>query len=469
MIMKVYNTLTRKIEDFKPLNPPNVTMYTCGLTVYDYAHLGNMRTYTNTDVVRRTLNYLNFKVKQVMNVTDVGHLTGDDDTGEDKLEKGAQKQGKTVWEVAQFYTDFFLKTLNELNILMPDTLSKATDHIQEMIDLNIIIEEKGFAYQTDQALYFDTTKFESYGKLSGQKLEDKKQAVREEVKIDPQKKHPADFALWFKRVGRFANHNMHWDSPWGDGFPGWHIECSAMSMKYLGETIDLHTGGVDHIAVHHENEIAQSESATGKKFVNYWLHNNYLTIEGEKMSKSKGNFYTIDDMQKRGVEPMALRLLFLQTHYRQLMNFTWEAAKGAQEGYSRLKGFVLMLRQQNNRTVLSNEKMAKVEEYRQRFIEAISNDFQMPSAVAIMWEMLKSSVPSEDKLDLLYEMDQVFGLKLLEIEDEIIPDEIKVLTKIRQEMRERKQFEETDRLRKEIETKGYIVEDTANGYKIKKK
>ena len=312
--MKLYNTLTRKTEEFTPQNFPFVKFYACGLTVYDYAHIGNMRTYTNNDILKRTLNYLGYKVCHVMNITDVGHLTGDDDTGEDKLEKGAQKSGQTVWEVAQFYTDFFTQTLKELNIVMPDYMPKATDHVKEMIELNKTLEKKGYTYETSQALYFDVTKFKNYGQLSGQKLEEKLKGARQEVYLDPEKKNSADFALWFKRTGRFKNHSMHWESPWGDGFPGWHIECSAMSMKYLGETIDIHSGGVDHIAVHHENEIAQSEAVTGKLFVKYWFHNAFLLVNDEKMSKSKGNFYTIDDIKKRGIEPMAIRYLFLQTH-----------------------------------------------------------------------------------------------------------------------------------------------------------
>lgn len=466
--MKLYNTLTHQIEELKPLNPPMVTLYTCGPTVYDYTHLGHMRTFTNNDVLKRTLTYFGFKVNHVMNITDVGHLTGDDDTGEDKLEKGAEKVGKSVWEVAQFYTDFFMKTMRELNIIPANTTSKATDHVPEMKELIKKLQEKGYTYETDEALYFNIAKFSNYGKLSGQKLEEKKKGSREEVRVDPQKKHPADFALWFKRVGRFKDHMMHWDSPWGDGFPGWHIECSAMSMKYLGETIDIHSGGVDHIPTHHENEIAQSEAATGKPFVQYWVHHNFLQVEGQKMSKSLGNFFTIDDVKKKGIDPLSLRLLFLQTHYRQEMNFTWEATKGADEAYRKLKELVRALRSQTNRTTLSEEKLGKLDEYRKRFNDALANDLQTPQAVAIMWEMLKSNIPSEDKLDLLFEMDQVFGLKLSETQEEEIPVEIRQLADLRQQKRLEKQYEETDRLRKEIEAEGYLVEDISEGYRIKK-
>ncbi len=467
--MTLYNSLTRQIEEFKPLNHPNVTLYTCGPTVYDYVHLGNMRTYTNNDILKRILLYLGYHVKHVMNITDVGHLTGDDDTGEDKLEKGAKQSGKTVWEIAQFYTDFFNKTLMQLNILPPDVETKATDHIQDMIALIKKLEEKGLVYSTDEALYFDVSKFPTYGRLSGQKLEEKLRGVREEVYVDPKKKHPADFALWFKRVGRFADHQMHWDSPWGDGFPGWHIECSAMSMKYLGETIDIHVGGVDHIPVHHENEIAQSEGATGKTFVNYWVHQNFMQIEGQKMSKSLGNIYVIDDVKKRGVDPLALRLLFLQVHYRQPMNFTWEAAKGANEAYRKLTDLVLSLQNEEGRSTLSEEKLGKLDEYRKRYVEALKNDLQLPQAVATMWEMLKSNIPSRDKLDLLYEMDQVFGLKLSEATREEIPPEIIQLARLRQQKRAEKKYDETDKLREEIEAGGYLIEDTPEGYRIKKR
>lgn len=467
--MRLYNTLTRKVEEFKPLKESEVSLYTCGLTVYDYAHIGNMRTYTNNDFLKRTLLYLRYQVKHVMNITDVGHLTGDDDTGEDKLQKQAQKTKRSVWDVAQFYTDYFLNTLKELNVLPPDVLSKATDHVKEMVEFVKKLEEKGFTYETDEAVYFDVTKFKGYGKLSGQKLEEKLKGAREEVYIDQKKKHPADFALWFKRVGRFANHEMHWNSPWGDGFPGWHIECSTMSMKYLGETLDLHAGGIDHMPVHHENEIAQSEALTEHQFVNYWFHNNFLIVEGQKMSKSLGNFYTIDDIKKRGIDPLSLRLLFLQVHYRQILNFTWEAVEATSEALNKLREYAISLRKETSRTVLSEEKLKKIDEYRNRFTDALSNDLQTPIAVAIMWETIKSNIPSQDKLDLLFEFDQVFGLKLNEVAEEKIPQEIVDLADRRQQMRVEKRYEETDRLRKEIENKDYLIKDTADGYTIKKK
>jgi len=457
--MKLYNTLSRKIETFQPLNPSVVTFYACGPTVYDFTHIGHMRTYTNNDILKRTLTYFGYKVKHVMNVTDVGHLSGDDDSGEDKMEKGAKKFHKTVWEVAKFYTDFFFKTTDALNIIRPDIVCKATEHIEDMLQLIDRLKQNGFVYETDQAIYFDVIKFRNYGKLSGQKLEEKIKGVRENVNIDPQKKHPADFALWFKRIGRFANHTMHWNSPWGEGFPGWHIECSAMSMKYLGETIDIHSGGIDHIPVHHENEIAQSEGATGKPFIKYWFHNNFLTVDGQKMSKSLGNFYTIEDIEKNKIDSLALRFLFLQTHYQQPMNFTWESAKAAQEGYIRLKSIALNLKNSSN-TILERSRQDSKEFYRDKFKKAISNNLQTPQAVAVMWGMLKSDISDHDKYELLVDFDKVFGLKLDKTSEHIIPAEIMNLANQRLILREQKNFAKADIIRKDIERKGYEVKDT---------
>ena len=403
-----------------------------------------------------------------MNITDVGHLTGDDDTGDDKLEKGAKKTGKSVWEVAQFYTDFFLDTLQKLNIVMPNVLAKATDHIKEMIELIDKLSEMGFTYETAEAVYFDITKFSAYGKLSGQKLNEKMKGAREDTYVDPKKKNPADFALWFKLVGRFKNHSMHWSSPWDDGFPGWHIECSAMSMKYLGDTLDIHSGGIDHITVHHENEIAQSEGATGKKFVQFWFHNNFVTVEGQKMSKSLGNFYTLKDIKERGIDPLALRLLFLQSHYRQALNFTWKSAEASQEALKKLHELVIALKKQTRRTVLSQEKLKSLNEFRSRFTESLEEDLQTPKALAVMWEMVKSNIPSTDKLDLLFEFDQVLGLRLNEIIEEKIPEEIRRLADERLAARKAKDFKKSDDLRSMIEKKGYTVEDNGEEYKLKK-
>lgn len=466
--MFLFNTLTKKIEKFTPLNPPEVTFYTCGPTVYDYTHIGHLRTYTNNDLLKRTLTYLGFKVNHVMNITDVGHLTGDDDTGEDKIEKGAKKAGKSVYQIAQFYTQFFLNSIKQLNILPPDVLCKATDHIKEMIDLIVTLEKKGFTYETKEAIYFDVEKFKKYGELSGQPLSEKIQKAREEVHIDPEKKHPADFALWFKCVGRFANHIMRWPSPWGEGFPGWHIECSAMSMKYLGKTIDIHAGGVDHIPVHHENEIAQSEAANEKPFVRFWFHNNFLTVDGQKMSKSLGNFYTIEDIKNKGFDPLSLRYLFLQSHYRQVMNFTWSALQSAQNSLKKIKEAVLELKKEKNNPHPFSEKTT-INQLKKSFIKALTNDLNLPQAMAVFHQIFKENLSAKAKLELIDNFDQILGLNLINVQEEPIPEEILVLAQKRQKAKEKKDFAKADDLRKKINQLGFNIEDLPNNqFKIKK-
>lgn len=464
--MKLYNTASRIIENFKALSPPLVTFYSCGPTVYDYTHIGHLRTYTGNDILKRTLNYLGFKVKHVMNITDVGHLTEDCDAGEDKLEKGAKRTGKTVWEVAKFYTDFFIKSIDDLNITRPNILAKATDNVEEMIKLVETLKERGFTYETDEAIYFDVLKFKNYGKLSGQSLEEKKQAVRCDVYVDQKKKNPVDFALWFKCQGRFANHSMRWSSPWGTGFPGWHIECSAISMKYLGKTLDIHSGGVDHIPVHHENEIAQSEAVTDKKFVNYWVHFNFLLVDGKKMSKSLGNFYTLEDIKNHNINPLALRLLFLQSHYRQEMNFTWESVSAAHEAYKKLIEISLNLKKKGDNKDLKETKSIK--DYRHKFTEALSNDLQTPQAIALMWKMLKSSLSEIDKYCLLIEFNKVLGLGLDQIEKTQIPQKIINLAEERQKARKNKDFKKADEIRNQIQSKKYSIEDKDSNFEIKK-
>ncbi len=467
--MKLYNTLSRKVEDVIPLVEKKITIYSCGPTVYDYTHLGHLRTYINTDILKRTLQAEGNIVQHVMNITDVGHLSGDDDSGEEKIEKGVRKYGKTIDEVVDYFTDFFMQSLLKANINLPDRFPKATQHINEMIALNKQLQEKGLTYETDEGLYFDTSKFSSYGQLSGQKLEDKQQ-MREDVYVDPAKKHPADFALWLKRVGRFKDHTLHWESPWGDGFPGWHIECSAMSMKYLGKTIDIHTGGIDHIPVHHENEIAQSEAVTEKKFVNYWFHCEFLMIDGQKMSKSLENLLTIEDIEKKGFEPAALRLLYLQTHYRQEMNFTWDALKASQNALKRLKEAVQQAKSQTQRSQISTEKTGTTTMLSEKFFDALSQDLQTPQALAVLWEVLKSNIPSEDKYDLIMEFDRVLGLGLDKVEtrvDTAIPENVQKLLDERNKARKEKNYGESDRLRIEIEKEGYIVLDTSEGTLLK--
>ncbi len=473
-MLLLYNSLSKKIEAFTPLNPPKVGLYTCGMTVYDYAHIGHGRTYVGADILRRTLTRFGFDVMHVQNVTDVGHLASDADTGEDKMEKGALKYGKTVWEVAQFYMDHFYASMDHLNVLRPSIVCRATEHIREQISLIQTLVEKQVAYDTPEAVYFDVTKFSSYEQLFGrQKLEEKKSGVRDEVKEGEYKKHPADFVLWFKRVGRFSDHAMHWESPWGTGFPGWHIECSAMAMHYLGDTIDIHTGGIDHIPVHHPNEIAQSEAATGKLFVRFWVHYNFLRVDGKKMSKSLGNFYTIEDVVKKGIDPLALRYLYLTSQYRSELNFTWDSLTGAENSLRELRLLVFNLKKESYRTNLSNEKLEKVDAFRDAFDAALGNDMNTPQALAVVWETLKSNIPSSDKYDLLLSFDEVLGLKFGEPQkikaQEPIPQVVLDLVAKREAARKDKDFIKSDELRDQIVKEGFIVEDSPTGPIIEKK
>ncbi len=454
MALTLYNTKSRSNEVFTPLSDNEVTMYACGPTVYDYTHIGHMRKYVGDDILRRTLTYLGYNVKHVMNITDVGHLSDDADTGEDKLEKGALREGKSVWEVAQYYTEYFEATMRAIHVLSPAVTSKATDHIQQMITLNEQLVEKGFAYETAQALYFDVTKDPHYGELSGQKLSEKSIGARDEVVEDPEKRHPADFSLWFKRVGKFKDHTMHWPSPWGDGFPGWHIECSAMSMHYLGDTIDIHTGGIDHIPVHHENEIAQSECATGHQFVRYWVHHAFLNVDGEKMSKSKGNFYTIEDIRAKGIDPLATRLLFMQTSYRKPLNFTWESLAAANKLLKKLQRFVAT---QKKNGVVSREYVAQ-------FTEGLCDDLNTAKALSVVWSLLNDShIEDVDKAATLLSFDQVLGFGLTEVAPLEISEEAKILVVQRDAARQAKDWVKSDTLRDELLALGYEVLDTPEG------
>ena len=458
MSLKLYNTKTRSIEPFTPLNPELVTMYACGPTVYDYTHIGHMRKYIGDDILRRTLTLLGYEVKHVMNITDVGHLTGEaTDSGEDKLEKGAKKEGKTVWDIAAFYTDYFHSTMKTVNVLPPTIECKATDHVPEMIALVEKLMEKGFAYETTHAIYFDVSKDADYGALSGQKLADKQVAVRDDVVTDPDKRHPADFALWFKRVGHFADHTMYWPSTWGDGFPGWHIECSAMSMKYLGETIDIHTGGIDHIPVHHENEIAQSECATGHDFVRYWVHHDFLNVDGVKMSKSLQNFYNIDDIRARNIDPLAVRLMFMQSSYRKPLNFTWESFEVAATQLKKLQKFAAS----------RAEGGIMNEEYISKFKDALSDDLNTARALALLWELMSDTTISDaDKWATLSVFDTVLGLNLASVPAFQISPEVQTIINARDRARADKDFATSDTLRTELEALGYTVSDTPEGTKV---
>jgi cysteinyl-tRNA synthetase len=453
--MRIYNTLTRQVEEFVPINPPYVGMYTCGPTVYDYTHLGHIRTYINTDILRRVLEYNGYQVKHVMNITDVGHLTSDEDTGEDKIEVAAKKQKKSPYEIARFFEEHFFNTMSKLNVKKPHIICRATEHINEQIELIKKLEEKGFTYRTKVGIIFDTSKFEKYYEFA--RIDPNKQKYGARVEIDPERKHPCDFALW---ITNQPSHIMQWDSPWGKGFPGWHIECSAMSMKYLGETFDIHTGGIDHIPIHHTNEIAQSESATGKKFVNYWVHNEFLLVEGQKMSKSLGNIYTIEDIEKRGFIPLALRYLFLTATYRQQMNFTWDSLKSAQNAFINLRERISELKKEDNVFV--------IEKYKKEFIESINDDLNIPKALSILWEVIKSNHSPSEKLITIEEFDKIFGLNLCVIEKFEIPKDILSLVEEREKLRKEKKWDEADKIREKIQELGYKILDTKEGPKLKK-
>lgn len=444
-------------------------MYACGPTVYGFTHIGHGRKYVTDDVLRRTLEIIEeLKVKHVQNVTDVGHLTSDGDEGEDKMEKGAMASGKTVWEVAKEYTDYFYNVMKELNILPPTIVCKATEHVDDQIALIEKIMANGYAYDTEEAVYFDVTKFEDYGKMFNQSFDDKTVGARDEVETENSKKHPQDFVLWFKRVGKYKDHVMHWPSPWGDGFPGWHIECSAMSMKYLGEQFDIHTGGEDHLSIHHPNEIAQSEAGTGKKpFVKYWIHTTFLMVDGKKMSKSLGNLYKLIDLAEKGFSPLALRYYFLTTHYRKQMNFTWEGLNGAKTALTKLNKMVIDLR---DVPVTTEGFSDEGKEYYDKFVAAMEDDLNTASALSIVWEMMKSNISDEAKKNLINVMDSVLGLNLGTEEDKNIgiPEEIKELLTKREEARKTKNWAESDAIRNQIAEMGYKVEDYADGVKLEK-
>jgi cysteinyl-tRNA synthetase len=455
--IKLYNTLTKQKEEFKPIIEGEVKMYNCGPTVYSHQHIGNLYSAVFADVLRRMFEYLGYTVTQVMNITDVGHLVSTDDAGandsegEDKMEKGAKKAGITVWEVAKKFTDLYLSDLQKINILEPYARPRATEFINQMIEMIQELEKNGYTYTTVEAVYFDTSKFPEYGQLGGQKQEDKKEGVREDVFVDTNKRNPADFALWFNRVGRFADHTMHWPSPWGEGFPGWHIECSAMSKFYLGKHFDVHTGGVEHITVHHANEIAQSEGANHEKFVNYWLHHQLILVEGTKMSKSIGNVFTLSDLELKGYDPLALRLLYLQSKYREQLNFTLEALEASQIALNNIRKQIrdLVTKLHNEGIDIGTLKATKQENtYQNEFEQALADDLNTSVALSAFFKLLKDqSIDAKNKLEQLYSFDQVLGLKLREIKPFVESDELKSLKAEWQTAREQKDWTKADELR----------------------
>ena len=454
-----YNTLTKQKDLFKPIEEGKVKIYSCGPTVYKDATIGNMRTNLLNDTLRRVLKYNGYELKHVMNITDVGHLVSDGDEGEDKMLKSAREEHKSPLEIAEHYTKLFFRDLERLNIETPEVVCKATDHIKEMMEMVQKIMKNGYAYETSTAIYFDVSKLDKYGILSGINLNDQKAGAR--VDIDPEKRNPYDFALWIKAP---ANHLMKWDSPWGPSYPGWHIECSAMSTKYLGEEFDIHTGGIDLVPTHHENEIAQNKGACGKNPAHYWIHGEYLLINGGKMSKSLGNTYLIDDIIARGYSPLAYRLFNYSCHYRGKLNFTWEGIESANTSLIRLReGYQKHL---NGNSDISDEIIADMEN---RFHQAINDDMNMPLALSVVWEAVKYPEKSPKIAQLLKKFDTVLGIKIDEVQETKIPQEILDLVEERKQARSDKNWSESDRLRDLIAEKGYIVKDTKDGTEVLKK
>lgn len=502
-MLKLYNTLTRKKEIFTPLRSKNVGLYTCGPTVYQYAHLGNLRTYIFEDILKRALLLNGFRVKHVMNITDVGHLVSDADEGEDKIEREARREKKSAWEIARFYEDVFKKDIAALNILSPDTWCRATDHIDDQIALIKKLEKNGHTYRTGDGIYFDTSTFRGYGKLAEKNITGIKAGARV---AQGEKRNAADFALWkfspseeglpsetLAKEGtpkqRPQKREMEWDSPWGKGFPGWHLECSAMSMKYLGPTFDIHCGGIDHIQIHHTNEIAQSEGATNKPFARYWLHGNFLLAQasspsealpdrqaglakGDRMAKSKENFITLNDIKKHGFDPLDFRYFVLTAHYRSSLTFSWEALGAAKTAREHLETFLQEIREETkNKTIKKDNKILPT--YRARFLNAVNNDLAIPAALSVLWELIatarkKSHPPFAAVLNTIFWFDHMLGLNLKKIseEKESVPPEITQLAQDREAKRKAGDFAGADMLRKQIQNHGWHIKDTPRGPKI---
>lgn len=462
--VKIYNTLNKQVEDFKVIEEGKAQVYCCGPTVYDYQHIGNFRTFIFEDILTKTLSLAKFDVEHVMNITDVGHLTGDNDEGEDKMLVAMRREGKTSLDIAKFYTDKFFEDWDKLGLKRPGTVCNATDHIQEMIELIKRIEDNGYAYFANGNVYFDVEKFEKYGDLANLNLDDLRAGAR--IQIDQNKKNPFDFVLWFTK-SKFEDQELQWDSPWGRGYPGWHIECSAMSMKYLGDHFDIHCGGIDHVPVHHTNEIAQSEAASGKKWVNYWMHSEFILLNSDKMSKSKGGFIVLDDLVNEGIQPLAYRLFCLSAHYRQQLNFTWDAVKQSEVALKRIFKIVLELKSTTNESELNDEVL----ELCAPFKEALFNDLNTPKAMAAFWDILKNKgAKDEVKLAAIYFCDQVLSLGLKEFTEvkTEVPAEVMELVTKRQEAKASKNYKEADKLRDEITALGYKVVDSKDGAKVEK-
>ena len=468
MKLTFYNTLTRKKEEFHSIDEKRVRMYSCGPTVYSYAHIGNFRTYIFMDTLRRVLKYNGYELKHVMNITDVGHLESDADEGEDKMEKAARKEKKDPYEIANFYTKIFLKDMEKLNIDKPEIITKATENISQMIDYVKEIIKIGYAYETSKGIYFDISKLDKYPVLSNRKLDDQIAGAR--VDVDPEKKNPYDFALWIKAP---ENHIMKWESPWGLSYPGWHLECSTMGRRFLGEEFDIHTGGVDHIPTHHENEIAQSKGATGKIPAHVWMHCEYLQVDGGKMSKSLGNTYTISQLQEKGISPLAFKLFCFTAHYRNKLNFTFEGAYGAQKALERLYDSYV-----KNVNGADDVEEDVIKEYEEKFLSYINDDMNMPGAMSVVWDIARNTKKSAKFANLLLKFDEVLGLdmknaekylvKFKQNDSEELPAEIKKLVEERKNARAEKNWAKSDEIRDKIISLGYSIKDTKDGIIVKK-
>ncbi|WP_312814572.1 cysteine--tRNA ligase [Sedimentibacter sp.] len=472
--MKLYNTLSRKIEDFKPIDENLVKIYTCGPTVYNYAHLGNLRMYIHEDVLEKTLRYVGYPVKRVMNITDVGHLESDADDGEDKMLKGAKRENKTVWEIAQHYTDAFFADIEKLNIKKPDIVAKATDYIDKYIDFIKTLEEKGYTYFANGNVYFDITKVDNYTKLSGMDLEQLRIASRDEVSVDEAKRNPQDFVLWFTK-SKFENQAMKWDSPWGVGYPGWHIECSVISLTNLGDQMDIHCGGVDHIPVHHTNEIAQTESYTGKQWVKYWWHGEFLIDNEGKMSKSSGEFLTLSLLEKKGFNPLSYRYFVLNSHYRKQLAFSFDSLASAENAYLKLKNRVKALKENTDSVEITefSEAAAKI---KHEFKKCIEDDLNTANALTVLFNMLKADdVTNNEKIKLIEDFEHVLSLGLLaddknsadDVRDDMA-EYIEEMIQKRQEAKKNKDYQSADSIRAKLLEKGIMLEDTRQGVNWKR-